>query len=544
MESMSVDALVVLIPEDKRFMDDVLLLRKTEKYFRQNASHDDDSTRDKIINAKAEQNTRRRREIQTRVRQLTGSARLFVRGEEVESALSDPRLRIEEGFRRLIEKVYTNLPMLQGHKYSENDIEKYAAADSSGLLGTDDGASEAQKEIVARISREQKKGIRVTAKSVLEIFECAPYGWPYAAILCQLAALCARGSLDARLDSDLLSGRQLADALRNSRTQPQLIFETRSDFKPKQVQALREFYQQFFDGPPASNDAKPLGEATAAGMKQMKLEIEHLKLLSAPYPFAEHLAPVIEAITEATGKGYDWYLTDLPEHADKLLDFKDDVIAPIRSFMKGSQRDIHDEASEFLKLHRADLDGADAGQAEELANMLAEATCYRGKRMQDIKSVADRLKAIVEQRLSEAQSGAFNVLTGLKADIEALPEFVSAKDQTRRDIASAFDAADLAIRNAGTIAQTRFVARRFQEEAYPRLVELLFAVETKTTSGGVSEGPAPKITSDPPKIVRSAELKPKFSRSVIESEGDVDAYLEALRASYVAALQLGQKILL
>lgn len=543
MESMNLDALVVLIAEDKRFMDDVLLLRKTEKYFRQNASSDEDSTRDKIINAKAEQNAKRRRDIQTRVRELTGKARLFVRGEEIETAISDPRLRIEEGFKRLIDKVYTNLSMLQGHKYSEADVEKYAAPGASGLFGSDEGASEAQKEIVTRISREQKKGIRVTAKSVLEIFERAPYGWPYPAILCQLAALCARGSLDARLDSDLLSGRQLAEALKNNRSQPQLILETRADFKPKQVKTLRDFYQQFFDEPPPNGDAKPLGEATASRMKELKTEVESLKQLAAPYPFADRLAPVVEAIAAASGKGYDWYLTDLPNHADMMLDLREDPLAPIRTFMKGPQRGIHDDASEFLKLHRADLDGEAAAQVEELGVMLADAGCYRGKHMQDVKSLADALKAIVGERRTVAETHALGALDGLKSNIEAMPDYSSAQEQTRSAIASAFDSARSTFRNSDTIAQIRDVSRRFQDETYPRLVEQLYAAKAKPSSG-VSGGPASGYSPAQPTIVRSSDLKPKFARTVIESEADVDAYVDALRASYVEALRAGRKILL
>ena len=52
-------------------------------------------------------------------------------------------------------------------------------------------------------------GVRSTVKSVLERFEKKPYGWYYAAIICNVALLCARGKLEVRMESNVLEDEDL-----------------------------------------------------------------------------------------------------------------------------------------------------------------------------------------------------------------------------------------------------------------------------------------------------------------------------------------------
>ena len=58
----------------------------------------------------------------------------------------------------------------------------------------------------AFIQRNSKDALRTTVKSLLEKFEKKPYGWYFAAVLCTLANLCARGKISVRVDGNLFEG--------------------------------------------------------------------------------------------------------------------------------------------------------------------------------------------------------------------------------------------------------------------------------------------------------------------------------------------------
>ncbi len=179
------DELRVLFPDDDRLMRDVLMYKKTEKYIQQNVSITQQENVKRILEGKASQNRERHVDLQQRIRALLVKAKLFVGGSEVDSGSEDPQMRIIQAFHDLISRAYPNLRMLRGAVYTENDIAKLLKYSKEGLFGNDVSAlSEPEQEAFAFIQSNDRGGVRVTIKSVLEKFERKPYGWYFAAVLC------------------------------------------------------------------------------------------------------------------------------------------------------------------------------------------------------------------------------------------------------------------------------------------------------------------------------------------------------------------------
>ncbi len=281
---------------------------------------------------------------------LLGKANLYVSGNEIEVGGEDAQNRIVSGFHELIKLVYPQLRMLRGNAYTEQDIGNYLTQSEAGLLGNDAIAlSEPEQEVLAKISSNNRGGVRTTAKSLVETFGTKPYGWSAAAALCMLAKLCARGKVEVRADGQLLEEAALGRALQNSRAYGNLLLEPQVEFTPAQVRQLKNFYEDFFDRPPAASEAKALGKETSEAFKQQRENLTVLAAQAAQYPFLNALTPVIEQLRAIGGKPYTWYLTELKGQADELLNVKEEAIAPIQRFMNGAQRTIYDEASSLSK---------------------------------------------------------------------------------------------------------------------------------------------------------------------------------------------------
>jgi hypothetical protein len=245
------DELLVLMPADDRLVRDILMYKRTEKYIRQNISITQQEAVKRILTDKGFQNRERYADLQQRVQGLMGKAKLFVAGNDIEIGSEDAQTRVLRGFHELISRVYPNLRMLRGITYTENDIAKCLKHSQQGLFGNDaTSLSEAEQEVLAFIQNNNRVGVRTTLKNLVEKFERKPYGWQYAAVLCTLANLCARGKVEVRTDSNLLEEDDLERALRNYHGHGNVVLEPQVEFTASQVRALKEFFEDFFDAPP------------------------------------------------------------------------------------------------------------------------------------------------------------------------------------------------------------------------------------------------------------------------------------------------------
>lgn len=78
--SMNSDELVVVLPQNSRFMSDLLLFKKTEKYVRQNQRSSSEEVKARILQEKGTQNSERFKILKTRIDSMLGEAKLLMRG--------------------------------------------------------------------------------------------------------------------------------------------------------------------------------------------------------------------------------------------------------------------------------------------------------------------------------------------------------------------------------------------------------------------------------------------------------------------------------
>ena len=100
---------------------------------------------------------------------------MFVAGDDVPTQVSDRKVRISNGFQKLIEKVYPNLEMLGEARYDEKDIPKHLKAGKDALDGLLIQMSAPESEILSFIARNKVDGIRTTFSSLLNTFEKAQW---------------------------------------------------------------------------------------------------------------------------------------------------------------------------------------------------------------------------------------------------------------------------------------------------------------------------------------------------------------------------------
>ena len=290
--------------------------------------------------------------------------------------------------------------------------------------------SEPEQEVLAKISSNNRGGVRTTVKSLVETFGTKPYGWSAAAALCMLAKLCARGKVEVRADGQLLEESALGRALQNSRAYGNLLLEPQVEFTPAQVRQLKNFYEDFFDRPPAASEAKALGKETSEAFKQQRESLTVLAAQAAQYPFLNALTPVIEQLRSIGGKPYTWYLTELKGQADELLDVKEDAIAPIQRFMNGAQRTIYDEAKQFVQMQKPNAAYLEGDAIEQINDILLDAQCFKGGKIQQLKTLLTATQAAVTEKIESERNRAMDGVAELRTKLSNMPEFSNLPAET------------------------------------------------------------------------------------------------------------------
>ena len=528
------DELFVVMPPDAQMMRDMLMYKKTEKYVRQNISITQQEEVKRILTDKGLRNEDRRASLRQQVRNILEKAKLFVAGREIEASPDDAQNRIVEGFGELVSRTYTNLQMLGDLTYTENDIDKYLKQSEPRLI--DDSVSslsESEREMLSFVQGNKNNGVRTTLKSLVERFERKPYGWPYAAVLCTLASLCGWGRVEVWSDGNLLEEEKLIGSLRNSHGHSHIVLKPQVEFTASQVRALKEFYGDFFNGPPKASEAKALGKETGAALKELVDSLVLLEKDIAEYPFRNVLALVLQELRDISGKSYAWYVTELVNHRDNILGMKENVIDPASRFMKGQQKKIFDDAWKFMRDQKDNLTYVEGEEKGQVLSILEDPECFRGKDMQQLKTQVKTLREKVTARVGTEVAKAEETVAVLEGRLCGMDEFASLGNEQQEQLSKTFEDVLALVRLKEQIAVIRDTTRRFEESGYSDLLSQMAA----WTRPSPKPGSAEKIEYVPLRTVRVS-----FEKAWLEDETDVDRYLESLRRALLGEISKGKRI--
>lgn len=550
------DELFLILPADERLIRDILMYKRTEKYIRQNISITQQEAVKRILTDKGFQNRERYAELQQRVQSLMSKAKLFVAGADIEIGSEDAQTRVLRGFHELISRAYPNLRMLRGISYTEEMIKTILSNKDGTLFGS--GATslaESEQELLAFIQSNNRGGVRTTLKNLLEKFERKPYGWYYAAVLCTLANLCARGKVEVRTDGNLLEEDELERALRNSHGHGNVVLEPQVEFSASQVRTLKEFFEDFFDAPPGAGEAKALGKETGTALQELTHQLTPLAAQASQYPFLNALTPVLEKLKELTGKPYTWYLTELTRQEDALLDMKESVIDPVRKFMSGPQKGIFDNARKFVQTQEPNFAYIEGDESAQVVASLTDPECFKGNRMQQVKMQVETLQENVTAQIEAEIAKAKETVAALKDRLCGMTEFGALNGEQQEQITRPFNEFNAAIERQKLIAVIRDTLRRFEESDYQRLLSQMtsWAQPAPTPEPAPEPGetakpdegtkPTPPAKPEPRiEYVPSRSVKVSFDKAWLADETDVERYLESMREALLDEIHKGRRI--
>lgn len=559
MQSMGRDELRVVLPADVRFMQDLTMYKRTEKYIRQNSNTPQEAVK-RILDAKGFQNTERLNDLQVRAKGLLGKATLIINAADVDVSSEDGQTRVLKGFEHLLQSTYPNLRMLRDVPFNEADIGKHLRMMEDGLIANDaTSLTEPEQELLAFIQGNARGGVRTTVKSLIERFERKNYGWYYAAILCNLALLCARGKVEVRQDSNSLERDALERSLRNTNAHASLVLEPQVEFSASQVRALKDFFADFFDKPASSNEARALARETIDALKELEIELATLHGQKAQLPFLSVLTPVLATLKDITSKNPNWFLTELTRAEDALLDTKENILDPLRRFMNSPQRAIFEQARALVAEQEDNFAYVAASEVDAVRSLLADSKPWQGNRLQQLKPQLDALEHAIAQQLAIERDAAAYRLAELEQRLRATDEYGRIDATRQSQLTEPFAEARRALQGQRRIAMIRDQLRHFEESRFSQLLVQLEqwgkpaqpspAPAAQRAAGAPSAGePQAAVTLTPrpaatePKVVPARTIRVDYAKAWLTSEAELDEYLNKQREAWLKEIQAGNRV--
>lgn len=537
MHSAGKDELRVILEPDERALSDLRLLIKTEKYTKRKQTTSLSAIEDQILRSKATQNVEREKELIERIRRAVGKADLVINAAGVTSSSQDAIARVTDGFQDLISRTYTQLSLLGGVAYSEQQVAAFANPNQSGMI--DDSSLSMLgvpgDEVLSFLLQRDRLGEQVTVKTIVDAFQAKPYGWDLASIEVVIAWLVGNSKITVTVDGNVLKRTEVAAVLRNTQKHSHSVLAPQKLFDERKVATFRKFCTDFFDEATPPKD--PL-ELARHGSEKLGAKLDELRALvsGSKYPFVEQLAAPIALLEQAVGKSDEWYLTEF-SLGDELLDAKENVIDPIQSFLGGGQKVIYDEAVVLLTSNTNNLGYLPPGSEADVRRLLDDPNAFRGNRMTQLKQAADALGAKVEDTLATHRRTVIQDIEGRKSEVLASAYYGNATEEAQQRVTRTIDQIITRLGSERQIALIREQGNGFEERTYPELLDQL-ASSARSTGGTDSPEPTRRQT------VSVKTITVPGAHGVLENVDDVDRYLDALRGALLSTLNDGKRIAL
>jgi len=531
MHSAGKDEVRVILEPDERVLSDLRLLLKTDKYVKRKQTTSLSAIEEQILRSKAMLNREREKELVQRIQRAVGKSELVVNQADITASSQDALGRVTEGFQELISRTYTQLKLLGGITYSEQQVAG-AANPESGLFEAEEllKINPPADEILSFLVRKRTMGEQVTMKTIVDTFQSKPYGWDLASIEVIVASLIGVSKATLTVDANVQKRSEVATTLRNTQKHANAIVSLQKTFDERKVSSFRKFCTDFFDEGSPPKD--PL-ELARHGADKLKGKLDELKatVTGSKYPFVEQLSGPIDLLDQAVGKPDDWYLNDF-NLGDDLLEAKDNLIDPIQSFLRGAQRSIFDDASALLTTHSSNLSYLPPGSDEPVTSALSDPNGFRGNKMTLLKQAADDLRRQIDEVADAKRTEVASAIEARKAELLASGFFAKAATAAQERVNQSIDQTLSRVASESQVALVLQIGSNFESGDYPALLDLLASSPEK---------PGPDPTPQKQTVSVKTILVPGVS-GVLETETDVENYLDALRGALVQTLNDGKRI--
>lgn len=351
---------LVVLPDDRAFLDEIRSALQIEKYIRLDTSNTI-TKYEQIKAAKKIELRDRNNAAKLYLEESLKTAAIYVNGDRVQTTAKDVTARINDAMSKLVSSVYHKLTYIDT-AMGEGDIRKLLNDNGQQLtLGgaTANPNSLALHDVADFIGVNTNRHTKTSMKSLLDRFTKAPYGFIEADVQWLVAKLFKDGDIAYYVNSEsvTLLNKTMDEIVRyltRKEFNERLMTEKRTRGTPQQKKTVREVMKELFGSTPATDDDDAMMTSFLTKADNLNTDLEKLEIHINNQPQYPGKAVITQgkkllaevALLENTTE----FFKAISETQDDYLDFAEDF-EPVKKFFAGDQRTIFDRAIRLMAIY-------------------------------------------------------------------------------------------------------------------------------------------------------------------------------------------------
>ena len=348
---------LVVLPDDRAFMDEIQRYLKIEKYLRLNTSSAL-SKYESIKEAKRLEMRERNANAKLFLTESLKDAVIYVNGDRAQINVKEVSARINEALGRLVKTVYHKLNYIDA-AMGEDEIRKLLKTSNQITLNLEGGTEpniHALDDVLQYVAGNSRMHVKTSMKSIKDRFMKAPYGFVEDDVQWLVAKLFKRGELSffvngasvTMMNKDV---EEIINYITKKAFVEKLMMEERVRVQDKDKKVVRDVLKELFHTSSPSDDEDAVMNYFISFANKL---ITELRVMKKDYDRAKY--PGLKVIEEGIRIMSDIVHIQFPveffqtvsKKQDDLLDFAEDY-EPIKAFFAGEQKGIFDKSLLYLE---------------------------------------------------------------------------------------------------------------------------------------------------------------------------------------------------
>lgn len=346
--------LLIRLPNDTTFLDEMEEILKIDTYLRRKGGTSLTEKIEEIKIRKSKERVERKERVKSLLIEAIKNADIYVNSQKLDIKEKHPIERINDGFKILIESIYTKLSYINHFTSSKDLYDIFTNNEQISLSEVETPNKLALDELSGYIERNTTRSIPVTMKTIIGIYGKPPYGWLEEDIEWVVAKLFKTQDIKLQLNSQYLDvqDREIVKYLTKRDYADRLLIEKRIKVPANQINNARELCKELFNITAVPSDEDGLMRKFKDLSKDELSKINELLVYyrQAKYPGQDILQNgknLFDKIIKINDSK-EFYEALLKEK-DNLLDYAEDSV-DIKKFFDSNQKDFFDKA-----IHKVDI---------------------------------------------------------------------------------------------------------------------------------------------------------------------------------------------
>ncbi|MDE7311388.1 MAG: BREX system P-loop protein BrxC [Eubacterium sp.] len=348
---------LVVLPDDRAFMDEIQRYLKIEKFLRLNTSSAL-SKYESIKEVKRLEMRERNHNAKLFLTESLKEAVIYVNGDRAQISAKDVSARISEALGRLVKTVYHKLGYIDA-AMGEDDIRKLLKASNQISFNLEGGAEpniHALDDVLQYVAGNSRMHVKTSMKSIKDRFMKAPYGFVEDDVQWLVAKLFKRGDVSFSVNGASVTMmnkdvEEIINYITKKAFVEKLMMEERVRVADKDKKAVRNVLKELFHTNSPSDDEDAVMNFFLSFANKLITELRVMKkdYDRAKYPGLKVTEEGIRIMSELVQiqSPVEFFQT-VSKKQDDLLDFAEDY-EPIKAFFAGEQKSIFDKALLYLE---------------------------------------------------------------------------------------------------------------------------------------------------------------------------------------------------